>query len=322
MHIFKAFLAAAMLCAAAASSPFVIVEDFSSNPSARGWEKFGGDDLIRWNPQAGNVEVTWDSTRANQYLRLPLQTVLARNDHFSVALDLCLLDFDAGVNPSKRGAFQIAFGFQNAADAARTNFFRAAQGAAPNLVEFNFLPDSGFGPTIWPAVFSTNGAMNYSGASDFGVFDLPTSAWMRVSLAYNGSNETATITITSDNTVIGQPVTARLATNDVAFGKKFTQFKVDAFAIASYSDHGYAGSILAHGLIDNIVLSLPPRLKLLLESGPALSFDSQTNWVYTLETSANLQSWTALATEAGTGSRIAITNLSPSLYRVRAERID
>src|SRR4051812_10771874 len=183
-----------------------IVEDFASDPTSRGWEVFGGSDFVRWNSAEENLSVTWDSSRPNSYFRIPLGTIMTRRDDFDVSLDLILNDFAAGVDSTKPGTFQLAFGFQNYVDASELTFLRAAPNGAPNLVEFNFMPDTGFGPTIWPAVMSTNGAMNYSGASDFSIFNLPTGEAMRISLVYRGNNETATITITANGELVG-PIT-------------------------------------------------------------------------------------------------------------------
>src|SRR4051812_47866045 len=281
-----------------------IVEDFASDPTSRGWEVFGGSDLVRWNSAEQNLSVTWDSSGPNSYFRIPLGAIMTRRDDFDVSLDLLLDDFAAGVDPTKPGTFQLAFGFQNYADASKATFLRAAANGAPNLVEFNFMPDTGFGPTIWPAVMSTNGAMNYSGASDFSIFNLPTGEVMRVSLAYRASDETATITITANGELTGPIKIAHLATNDVAFGRKFTQFKVDTFAIASYSDAGqggnFAGSLLAHGVIDNLVITVPPPPieNLTGEFSGYLweaRFLSRSNWIYQLQSSPDFRAWANVA---------------------------
>src|SRR4051812_698119 len=124
MHKFFGLLAATFVAATLAQSPRIIHEDFSTDPALRGWKTFGTNNLIAWNAGQGNVAVTWDSSFPNHYLRLPLQTILERTDDFAVSLDLFLEDIAAGVNPAKRGTFQIAFGFQNQADASRTNFLR------------------------------------------------------------------------------------------------------------------------------------------------------------------------------------------------------
>jgi hypothetical protein len=313
-----------------------IVENFATDPALRRWETFGEAGLIRWNSDAENIDVTWDSSRPNSFLRLPLGTIMTRRDDFDVSLDLLLHDFSAGVNPNKPGTFQLAFGFQNYADAERSTFFRAGANAAPNLVEFNFMPDTGFGPTIWPAAMSTNGAMNYSGASDFSNFDLPIGEVMRVSLAYRATNETLTITIMTNGSLVGPVTRARLATNDVAFGKRFTQFQVGTFAVASYSDAeqggAYAGSILAHGIIDNIEINFPPApirdfVGAFFDGMWQASFLSRAHWLYQLQRTEDFYSWREVGEPRdGDGNRIQLndTDILPraAFYRISAQPIN
>lgn len=323
------FAAVASTCFAQ-ETPQTTAENFASDPRQRGWEAFGDSELLRWNRDAQNLAVTWDSSRPNNFFRVPLGTIMTRRDDFDVSLDLLLNDFTAGVSAQRPGTFQLAFGFQNHADASQATFFRAAPNAAPNLVEFNFMPDTGFGPTIWPAVMSTNGAMNYSGASDFNIFDLPTGEVMRVSLAYRSTNETLTITITTNGVSAGPVTTARLATNDVAFGKKFTQFNVDTFAIASYSDAGqggaYAGSILAHGIIDNIEIHFPPPpirdlAGAFVDGTWKTTFLSRTNWNYQLQRSEDLRLWIDIAAIQGDGGPLVFSDSESQMafYRVAAQ---
>jgi hypothetical protein len=307
-----------------------ITEDFSTDPLRRGWEIFGTNNLITWSAENQNLQVTWDSSQPNHYFRLPLETVLQRNDDFTVSLDLSLQDFTVGVTPTKPATFQMAFGFQNFTDASKTNFHRAASGKSPNLVEFNFLPDSGFGPTVWPAIFSTNSGMNYSGASDFSIFDLPTGTPMRVSLAYTATNETATITITANGQPVGPITRARLATNDVAFGKACTNFQLDTCSISSYTDAGCNGSLLAHGTLDNIVLAVPPPaisdlIGRFINDGWQVTFSSHTNWTYELQRSSDFLTWNSGEKADGTSALLTLhdtNSVTAAFYRVFAQRVN
>ncbi|HEY6228575.1 MAG TPA: hypothetical protein VI282_15765 [Verrucomicrobiae bacterium] len=331
------FTVGGLFASALAQEPSrTIVEDFATDPAPRGWEVFGEANSLRWNSADQSLSVIWDSSRPNSYFRIPLSTILTRRDDFDVSLDLLLNDFAAGVDSAKPETFQLAFGFQNYADASGATFLRAAPNGAPNLVEFNFMPDTGFGPTIWPAVMSTNGAMNYSGASDFSIFNLPTRETMRVSLAYRGGAETATVTITANGELVGPITSAHLATNDVAFGRKFTQFKVDTFAIASYSDAGqagaFAGSLLAHGVIDKVIITVPPPpiqnfFGQFSEDLWEASFRSRTNWTYQLQISTDFQAWTNIGVSvAGNNDSLSIADTnaaqSTAFYRIVAQPMD
>lgn len=299
-------------------------ENFADDPLAHGWTSFGNSNLFQWNSTNQDLEVTWDSSSQNSYFQLPLGTLLTRHDDFSVALDLTLRDIAIGVNPEKPGTFQIAFGFLNQASAHQTNFIRGTGADSPNLVEFNFFPDSGFGPTVWPAVFSSDAQLNYSGASDFSLYDFPLGAPVRFVLSYTASNQTASVSITTNGVLVGPVTSAPLMTN-------FTQFILDTFAISSYSDAGQSpampGSILAHGVVDNLVVSgpLPPvrRFQGAFISGTWNgSFQSRTNWNYVLQASEDLAAWTNLSGQIpGTGHKLTLTDTNAGHFGKRLYRI-
>jgi hypothetical protein len=113
-------------------------------------------------------------------------------------------------------------------------------------------------------------------------------------------------------------------------------FRVDSFAVTSYSDAiqagapQYYGSILAHGVLDNVALVVPPPPlgKIgLRQTNPVwrVEFSSLTNWVYTLEASTNFSAWLpAGPATTGNGATLSLpdANAAPAkrFYRVRAER--
>ena len=309
-------------------------QDFTSDPMAQGWSIFGDPGLFRWNQARQNLEVIWDSSRPNSYFQWPLGTLLTRSDDFSVALDLELNDIIGGFNPSKPAPMQLAFGFQNRSEAESPGFNRPTSSDSPDLVEFNFFPDTGFGPTVWPAVYSTNSAMNYNGSGDFSLFDLPVGVPMHIVLNFASSNQTLTTMITTNGVLAGPITTARLATQSSSFGGPFTQFQVDTFAISSYTDQGvaagpYASSILAHGAVDNILVTVPPppirHLSHSWSEGQWVeAFISRTNWNYVLQATTNLSTWSNVGTlQPGNGGRMLMQD-TPSgaipsrFYRIQA----
>lgn len=317
--------------AAVLPAALTVAQDFSSNPLAHGWKLFGDASLFQWSAANQNLQVTWDSSRSNSYLQLPLGTILSRSDDFRVELDLVLNDFQGGINPAKPGPMQLAFGFQNRADAESANFNRGTGGDSPNLVEFNFFPDTGFGPTVWPAVISTNSEFNYNGSGDFQLFDLPTGITMRIVLAYTSSNQTIMTSIRTNGVLVGPVASARLG--NTFGGNPFTQFKVDTLALSSYSDLGnaagpYASSILAHGVVDNLVVTFPPppiqhEQSALVAGEWKHAFISRTNWNYTLQATTNFQSWLNVnAPRAGTGGKLQLHDTNAAAFDKRFYRVN
>ncbi|MSU62925.1 MAG: hypothetical protein EXS31_11130 [Pedosphaera sp.] len=293
------FTAAVSLAEAAA-----MTEDFSSNPSARGWELFGEAGLIQWDAQAQNLHVTWDSSKPNSYFRHSLGTILSRKDDFSIAFDLRLDDVAAGIVPGKPSTFPLAVGLQNTALASQPEFSRGTGAHSPNLVEFDFFPDTGFGPTIWPAIWSTNSSLSYRGPVDYTILELPHGVTMRVMMAYTAGDFTLTTTITTN----GVPVAA---VNPVILSPAFTDFRIDAFSVTSYSDGGqdtrFGGSLLAHGVVDNITLTLPtPAVSNLhgrfTDQQWEAVFSGREDFTYVLEATEDFLTWREV-TKSVNGSR-------------------
>jgi hypothetical protein len=304
--------------------PRLTWENFDSDPTLNGWEYFGETNLLRWDSTNRNLEMSWDSSKPNSYLRIPFGTVITSEDDFSFSVELLLKDITAAARPGLPGTFQIAFGFQNRADADKEPFIRGTGADSPNLVEFNYFPDSGFGATVWPAMIPTNGIMNYSGNGDFSIFTLPLETWMKVGMVYTASNHTVTLTITTNRVVVGQVVDAPLV--DVQRG-----FRLDAFAIASYSERGqnpgYPGSVLAHGIIDNIEITTPPYPVSSMDGKMVSSewvqeFYSVRGWRYRLEASEDLATWTEVGAEAeGTGGQMTLRAENEGGARLRFFRV-
>ena len=213
----------------------------------------------------------------------------------------------------------------NQANAHQTNFIRGTGSQSPNLVEFTFFPDSGFGPTVWPAVTDTNSVMNYNGSTDFGVFGLPLGVPMRFVLSYTASNQTVALSITTNGVLIGPVISVPLTAT-------FSQFLLDTFTITSYSDAGQdpsmPGSVLAHGVVDNVVVSapLPPvrdfRGELVGQTWRG-SFQSRTHWNYLLQASDNLTVWTSASPMvSGSGQSMSLVDTNAASFSRRFYRIN
>lgn len=328
------FCIALLLTAALPVRAAVIEEDFATNPLARGWRVFGDSSLFQWNASNQNLDVTWDSSRTNSFFHLPLGTILGKSDNFSVSFEVRLSDIRLGHTPGKTNEFQIAIGLIHYASAIRTNHYAGAGVSTDygirNVVEFDYFPDAGFGETFTSVVVSTNNRI-------YPVHNFPlkmtTGDTFRITLTYTATNQTLRTTATRNGAPFGTSPGNTLAELSLA-GR--SDFRVDSFAITSYSDAIQAGppqfhgSILAHGTVDNIRLELPPpavaQYQLTLaNSSCQAEFNTVINWLYTLERSHSLGQWIAVSeTVTGTGARLTLLDSQPasdySFYRVRAER--
>ena len=315
--VFAAFLSAL------ASFGDVIEDDFARNPLQNGWTVLGTPGLFQWNSTNQNVSVTWDSSQPNSYFLKSLGTILCKYDDFSVGFDLKLNSIAIGTDPAKPYTFQVALGLLNRASATATNFLRGTGTDSPNVFEFDYFPDSGFGPTISPTIISSNNQF----ASSFNVREMETNVTFHIAMSYTASNSTLSTTMKSNGIPFGPIKNAVIA-------PPFTDFRVDHFAVMSYSDAGqdpqFAGSILAQGIFDNLAIVTPPPpvrdLSVGIANAPwAVTFLSRSNWMYGLERTSDFITWTRLpGSIAGNEGTVTLTDPSSRttwrFYRVRAEK--
>ena len=308
-------LALASLFAAQLARAATLSEDFSTDPLQSGWKTFGNTNLFHWNSANQNVEVTWDSTNVNSYLARPLGTVLTRDDDFSLSFELQLNDAEA-FNFGQ----QLAIGLFNWNQATNPAFSRGG-GAAPNLFEFDYFPDTGFGDSIDATLIDTNIGYTYF----YFAYDNRT---LEPGLTYQ---------ITLTHTAGATNISGQVLTNGVLFTAlpysyvgPITDFRIDTLSISSYQDDGWGDSILAHGVVDNFTVTLPPppaqNLAGSFQGGQwQCAFTSRTNWLYTLECSTNLVNWSVIVSNSpGVDGTKLISDANPSetqaFYRIRAER--
>jgi hypothetical protein len=307
----------------------VLTQNFATDPTQNVWRIFGDASLFVWNATNQNLEVTWDSSRTNSFFLLPLGTVLAKSDDFSFSFDLRLQDIQAGSTSGKSNEFEIAIGLLNYRTATNVNFFRGAGVSSTygvrNVIEFDYFPDAGFGDTWGTTVISSNNvfAFGHNFPLTLSVGDL-----FRITLAYTAADQILRTSATKNGAAFDPLADVLLA------GKP--DFRVDTFAVISYSDAvqsgppAFHGSVLAHGVVDNVVVTVPnaPPLALTLRHDNdawRVQWQSQSNWIYALERSTTLRDWSNTLLEIpGTGGVLELTDTNAAgssvFYRLRAER--
>ncbi len=322
-------LAGLFVLSAARGGAVTITEDFTANPLQNGWQVSGDTNLFQWDATNQDLAVTWDSSRTNSYLYHPLGTVLTRYDDFHLAFDLRL--HDIGLNPAdpiKTNSFELAIGFLNLGEATQTNFLRGTGYNSPDLVEFDYFWDSGYGATAWPTFVDMYSEINWNGASDYAIFPLATDDWYHIDMTYTASNQTLVTTLTNFEQTAGVSITQLV-------NSYFTDYRVDTVSVSSYSDAGQdptygEGSVLAHGAVGNLTVTVPPPPVQSLAGAFSdgvwqVQFTAPTNWIYTLQRSTDLASWTNVSpATAGNGTDLVLPDANPpgsdAFYRVSAER--
>jgi hypothetical protein len=285
------------------------VERFTTNPMLDGWQIFGDTNLFQWDSTNQNLDVTWDSSQTNSCFYRPLGATFTKAESFCVLFDLNLTDAEA------TGYFELAIGLCNLADSTSTNFSRA-NAVCPNLFEFDYFPDGGYGPSFDATLFDANDNFYYT-------YDdsqpLAIGMTYQVVLIHRAGESTISGTVFTNGQVFS-------TLPEVSFGGA-DDFQLDTLAISSYTstDDYYGDSLLAHGIVDNLAFASPlPVDKVKALAAGEIQFASDTNWLYTLEQTADFKTWTPAAPGVfGNGTNLVLqaTNLpaDKAFYRVRAD---
>jgi hypothetical protein len=321
----RLFLLAGFMAVATAHA-MTLAEYFVNNPFQDGWQVFGDANLFQWDSTSLNLDVTWDSSQSNSYFYHPLGTILTSNDDFSLAFDLQLSQAQA----SGYG-FELALGLFNLAQATNAGFQRSSGegGTSPDLVEFDYFPDVGFGPTLWPTFVDTNSDFNvYDFSTDYAIYAPILGDWYHIVMTYTASNLTMVTTLINFEQTSGVTIVDPICTTNPTY--PFTDYRVDTIFISSYQDDGFGDSIYAQGVIGNIVVTLPPPpvqnlAGAFLNGVWQAQFCSQSNWLYTLQRTGDLQSWTNVSPlTPGNGTNLVLQDTNPppdkAFYRVSASR--
>jgi len=311
------------LAQAAPPPPTAVLEDFGADPSSHGWRTFGDARLFRWDSTNQNLEVTWDSSKSNSYYYLPLGQTFDSEADFSVYFDLRLEDIAVGTTPGKPFTFQIAVAMMNFAQATSPGFLRGTGTNSPNLVEFDYFPDSGFGATISPTIISSNGQF----ATTFNLFELTPGALYRVILRYDGDDGQYSTIMLRNGEPFG-PI------QRVMLGASFTGFSVDTLAICSYSDEGqdpeFGGSIRARGMIDNIMflpanqgtLDMAMTGRINTNGLWQVEFDAKAGWTYGLARNEPTMPLLIINTvRADANGRLTLVDTNPPVANLRTYQL-
>jgi len=290
-----------------------ITENFATNPLANGWNIYGETNLFTWDSTNLVEDVTWDSSQPDSFLYRPLNNVLAIDDDFSLSFDLKLNDA-TGYGYS----MQLAVDLFHLTDATNANYSHA-DGTLPNVFEFAYFPGTGeVSPSLDATLTDSN--VDYYFAYDNQV--LNPGVTYSVTIAHAAGSPIVTGQVLADG--------APFSSFPIVYAQAISDFRLDTLSISSFQDDGYGDSILAHGSVANLVLTLPPppvqNLTGYFTNGVrAASVTTRTNWLYTLQSSPDLQNWTPVnANNAGTGTNLVLFDTSPvttnAFYRILAQR--
>ncbi|HTB82328.1 MAG TPA: hypothetical protein VK742_01625 [Candidatus Sulfotelmatobacter sp.] len=306
-----AVVVVSLFAASAGFADTIINEKFSADPLQNGWQIFGDTNLFQWDSTNQLMDVTWDSSQTNSYFYHPLGRTFTPDDGFCVQFDLNLTDTDA------TNYFQLAIGLCNYTEATSANFSRA-NFTSPDLFEFDYYPDGpdSYGPSIDATLIDANSGLYFA-------FDnsqpMATNTDYRVVLIHPPGTSIITCTVYTNGQVFSWlPAIDNYGT---------AGFNLDTLAIMNYTtlDDFYGDSLLAHGTVSHLSFASPlPIGAIQTPAAGQVQFGSDTNWLYTLEQSADFQTWSSAApTVSGNGTNLMLQATNPpadnSFYHVRAD---
>jgi hypothetical protein len=290
-----------------------IVERFATDPALDGWQVFGETNLFQWDSTNHTLDATWDSTQPDSYFYLPLGKTLSITDSFCVVIDFQLNDA-VGTGYSS----ELGIGLLHFSDATNSNYLRTL-GTQPNVFEFDYFPRDDYGD---PA--SEDATLVDAEANFYFPYDNQTlnpGVTCHVLLLH----QAGTATISGEIFTNGQLMTSLPSVYSDISGDDSGAFRLDTLSISSYADDGFGDDILAHGIVSKIAVASPLPVQTIQNPAPAqIQFASDTNWLYTLEQSADFQTWTPAAPAVfGNGTNLILSATNPSaaksFYRVRAD---
>jgi len=293
----------------------VVRETFAADPALDGWQVLGDTNLFQWDSTNQVLDVTWDSSQTNSYFYCPLGQTYTQNDGF-------YLRFDMQVNDLAGAGFgmELAIGLLHYDDFTSAGFSRA-DFYSPNVCEFDWFPAYTYDNKYHPDSIEAT-MIDASGNDLFYDFDNLTpipGVTYRIELMHQPGAGTITCQVSTN----GQIITT--LPNALDYNGPIGDFQLDTLSITSYQDDGYGDSILAHGSVGNMAFASPLPIGFMQNPASAqVQFASDTNWVYTLQGSADLINWTAVAPGVfGNGTNLLMQDTTPpagaAYYRVRAE---
>ena len=228
-------------------------ESFATDPLANGWVLHGDESLFEWDAETGTLEVAWDSEKPNSYFYRPLGQSLTEKDSFAFTFQLTLDEVKAGHLDGQPYTFEVAIGLLNLEAAKEGGLMRGTGTDSPNLVEWDYFPDTGFGATVSPALASSKS--EFSAGFTFPA-ELTKGKVYTVRMEYDGSTGVLKSEMLDD----GKPWKSIA---EVKRKNAHAGFLIDAFSISNYTAKGSESSLFATGTIDELAIATS-------RSGPSL----------------------------------------------------
>ena len=225
-------------------------ETFDSDPLTEGWSIHGDKSLFEWDEGSESLRVKWDTEKQSSFFYKPLGRVLNESNSFAFTFQITLDSVKAGYLEDKPYTFQVALGLLNISSAIDEKFNRGTGSDSPNLVEWDYFPDTGFGATVSPVVASDKS--EFSAGFTFPA-ELIIGKVYSIKLIYDSEERVLKTEMIEDGKSWEKIQTVKISSD-------FSGFSVDAFSISNFSAKDSESSLLAIGSVDEIALATSDTL--------------------------------------------------------------
>ena len=292
-------------------------ETFDSDPLTKGWSVHGDKSLFEWDEDSESLRVKWDTERPNSFFYKPLGRVLTESNSFAFTFQITLDSVKAGYLEGKPYTFQVALGLLNISSAIDKNFNRGTGSDSPNLVEWDYFPDTGFGATVSPAVASDKS--EFSAGFTFPA-ELLIGKTYSIKLIYNSEERVLKTEMLEDGKSWANIQTVEISSD-------FSGFSIDTFSISNFSANDTESSLLAVGIVDEVALVISDTLPKLFgikingSQWEAKSFLIDPK-IWKVESSNDLHNWNRVILDSHSLNyfqyfNYTVTNKDFQFYRLR-----
>ena len=185
----------------------------------------------------------WDSEKQTSSLFFPFGRQLSHEVDFSASVVFQLRSLDIEFDPGSFYGFQLSLGFFNSERVFLESYRRITGSDSPDLVEWDFFPDTGFGATISPTIVDS--ASQFFPTFNFPI-DLPVDEDIEVTLEYVSEFRELRSTLRAGEGELRAMETVKLPGPD---DDSFAGFMVDSFGFTSFRDFDDSGSFSAEAQI-------------------------------------------------------------------------
>lgn len=204
------------------------------------WILHGHPDTFSNAANSNPPVFNWNTEFPTSAVFIPLPHYLNQDSSIHLSTHFTLNSLNIDFVPNSFYGFEIALGLFNSTEVFTESFKRGTGTDSPNLIEWDYFPDTGFGATVSPTI--TDSDSKFFSTFNFPI-DLPIDADIEVELIYDPSQTKLESVLKIDGELKAiKPVV-------LPEGDGFNDFLVNSAGFISYQDFNDDGKLSASASI-------------------------------------------------------------------------